>query len=59
MSNQLLTQRLHGKSKSSYTGVCLAVCHRVAETHGGAVRATGRVGATSSVFCPNKPLEIS
>ena len=52
MSNQLLTQRLHGKSESSYTGVCLSVCHRVAETHGGPVRATGRVGATFSVFLP-------
>ena len=47
-------QRLHGKSKYAGTGVGLAVCRRVAETHGGAICATSHPneGATFSVYLP-------
>ncbi|WP_375444104.1 ATP-binding protein [uncultured Fibrella sp.] len=47
-------QRLHGKNKYAGTGVGLAVCRRVAETHGGTICATSQLGsgATFSIFLP-------
>jgi signal transduction histidine kinase len=47
-------QRLHGKNKYAGTGVGLAVCRRVAQTHGGSIGAVSRLdeGATFSVYLP-------
>lgn len=47
-------QRLHGKNKYAGTGVGLAVCRRVTETHGGTICATSQIGngATFSIFLP-------
>lgn len=47
-------QRLHGKNKFAGTGVGLAVCRRVVQTHGGAIVATSQLGAGAvfSIFLP-------
>ena len=47
-------QRLHGKNKYGGTGVGLAICRRVAETHGGGITVISELGkgATFSVFLP-------
>jgi signal transduction histidine kinase len=47
-------QRLHGKNKFIGTGIGLALCRRVAETHGGSIVAHSQPGkgATFSLFLP-------
>jgi two-component system, chemotaxis family, CheB/CheR fusion protein len=40
-------QRLHPRGKYDGTGMGLAICKRVAEQHGGSIRATSRVGEGS------------
>lgn len=47
-------QRLHGRSEYPGTGIGLAICRRIAERHGGTLRAIGEpgVGATFVIEVP-------
>lgn len=47
-------ERLHGKNVFAGTGVGLAICRRVAESHDGLIQATSQpgVGATFTVYLP-------
>lgn len=47
-------QRLHGTNQYAGTGIGLAICQKVAATHGGAITATSEPGqgATFSVYFP-------
>jgi signal transduction histidine kinase len=51
-----LFKRLHGKTDYEGTGIGLAICKKIAQKHGGFIRAFGKpnVGATFSVFVPIK-----
>lgn len=52
-------QRLHGRSEYEGSGVGLAVCRRIAERHGGELRATSGPGegATFILSIPSMPTE--
>ncbi|MVM28859.1 PAS domain-containing protein [Spirosoma sp. HMF4905] len=47
-------QRLHSKNEFAGTGIGLAICHKVAANHGGAITATSQPGqgSTFSVYLP-------
>ena len=47
-------ERLHGKNAFAGTGIGLAVCRRVAESHGGSIQAHSQpgVGTTFTVYLP-------
>jgi light-regulated signal transduction histidine kinase (bacteriophytochrome) len=47
-------QRLHGKNEYSGTGIGLAICEKVAASHGGAITASSQIniGSTFSVYLP-------
>jgi signal transduction histidine kinase len=47
-------QRLHAQSEYEGTGIGLAICKKIAETHNGFIRATGEpgVGATFHIYLP-------
>lgn len=47
-------QRLHGKSQYSGTGIGLAICQKVATSHGGAIAGKSQLGqgATFNVYLP-------
>jgi signal transduction histidine kinase len=47
-------QRLHGQMSYSGTGIGLAICKKIAENHGGFIRASGHQGqgATFDVYFP-------
>ncbi|MEZ0612139.1 ATP-binding protein [Fibrella sp. WM1] len=47
-------QRLHSKAKYAGTGIGLAICEKVVNTHGGAITATSQPGegATFTVYLP-------
>jgi len=49
-----LFQRLHGRSEYEGTGVGLAICKRIAQNHGGFIKAIGEpdVGAIFSIYFP-------
>ncbi|MCE7066954.1 PAS domain-containing protein [Dyadobacter sp. CY326] len=49
-----LFQRLHGRSEYSGTGIGLAICERVAASHGGGISVVSEpgIGTTFSVFFP-------
>ena len=49
-----LFQRLHSKHEYSGTGIGLALCKKIAENHGGFIKATGEPGkgATFSIYLP-------
>lgn len=49
-----LFQRLHGKSEYEGTGIGLAICKKIAERHGGEIRAQGVAGegATFRIWLP-------
>ncbi|HEU4496805.1 MAG TPA: ATP-binding protein, partial [Flavobacterium sp.] len=51
-----LFKRLHGKTDYEGTGIGLAICKKIAQKHGGFIKAVGipDVGATFSVFLPLK-----
>ncbi|MFC6096404.1 ATP-binding protein [Flavobacterium qiangtangense] len=51
-----LFKRLHGKTDYEGTGIGLAICKKIAQKHGGFIRAIGNpgIGATFSVFVPIK-----
>lgn len=51
-----LFKRLHGKSDYEGTGIGLAICKKIAQKHGGFIRAVGTpdVGAVFSIYLPVK-----
>lgn len=51
-------RRLHGSARYEGSGVGLAICRKIIERHGGAIRATGREGH-GSTFCFALPVRGS
>lgn len=53
-------KRLHGRDKYEGTGIGLAICKKIAETHGGIMRAHGipGQGSTFSVIIPANPGDL-
>lgn len=50
-------QRLHNKNDYAGTGIGLAICRRIAERHGGKIKASGEVrrGSVFTLFLPQNP----
>jgi signal transduction histidine kinase len=53
-------QRLHGAQRYEGTGMGLAICRRIVERHGGAIRATSQpgLGATFTISLPRAPANV-